>query len=186
MCLDCFRQREHRLDVDLEPSVGDEAGQSLKPRAVGIDEEGHGAYAEFTGALLRPRSPGALPADQDTAGTQAFQRLESGLSAEHLDDDVHVAHRGGHLRRGVVDHLVRAQSADEGVLGSAGGADHMSPDGLGDLDSQVPDASGHARHEHSLSRFEIGDLRDICQAVSPAGGSAAASVKLKLSGMRAK
>ena len=58
----------------------------------------------------------------------------------------------------VVDHLVRAELAQEVVLGGARGADDVRAARLGDLHGEVADAAGGGVDQHPLPRPDVGGV----------------------------
>ena len=71
-------------------------------------------------------------------GTQGPHRVVTANSLEH---HVNVPRLIGEVRRPVVDHLIRAEGSNELVFASAGGAENMGTQDLGDLQRQVAAAS---------------------------------------------
>jgi hypothetical protein len=77
------------------------------------------------------------------------------MSPPGVEDDVGVVHDLGEVGSVIVDHLAGTETADEIVLGRAGGGDDVGSGGAGDLDGQVADPATTAVAQREATKAAL-------------------------------
>ena len=149
-------------------------GQAGEADRVRLDQHPGGPHA----AGLELRGLGQLDRRGDdherAAATQTGQGARRVLlTADEVDDAVHVARDLGEVLAPVVDRVVHAELAQEPVLGGRGGAPDLGPARLGDLHGQVADAAGGGVDEHTRPGAELQRVDDGLPGGQPGQGHGA-------------
>jgi hypothetical protein len=170
----CAHKHEHVAHMVLP-------GSSVYARA--IQRQHEGLEPSEVHDLAKMAVGNAGERNKTAAGTENGERSVERVSAQGIEDDVHVFHHRIELLCAVVDHLVGAVPAHEVGAGCARRRRHHGAQMLGELDGNEAKPPAPAWMRMRSPRCTCAFSTIACQAARLTSGSAAASEKLNPRGM---